>query len=274
MARGTVPARAQAARRVSAEPAWLHRLPFAPAGVAAAYTTRGTAADPFDLGTAVAPLEAVRARRSAFAQALGASPVWLKQVHGVRVVRLETDADAPPTPEADAAWTTEAGVACTVLVADCLPVLLATHDGRAVAAAHAGWRGLAAGVLEATVQAVCEGTGSKPQDLWAWLGPCIGPRQFEVGRDVLDAFTAEDELPAHFVTRPRPDGSPRWLADLVALATARLRRAGLHDLHVDGRCTVEEASTFFSFRRDGGSDRNGRDGINGRMAIAIWRFGR
>lgn len=248
-----------------AAPAWLHRLPFAPAGVAAAFTTRGSADQPFDLGTATGPPDWVRARRLSFANALPAQPVWLTQVHGARVVRLARDTDEA-SPEADASWTTEPGIACTVLVADCLPMLLATRDGRAVAAAHAGWRGLAAGVLEATVHAVCEGTGSAPQDLWAWLGPCIGPRRFEVGRDVLDAFTADGDG-AHFVERARPDGSPRWLADLPALAAARLRRASVSDLHTDGRCTVEEASTFFSFRRDGPT------GSTGRMAAAIWRRG-
>lgn len=244
-------------------PPWLQRLSSAPAGVAAAFTTRGSAQQPFDLGTAVGPLDAVRERRAGFASALPAQPVWLKQVHGVRVVRLARHVDEA-FPEADASWTTQPDLACTVLVADCLPVLLATRDGRAVAAAHAGWRGLAAGVLEATVQAVCEGTGSAPRDVWAWLGPCIGPHHFEVGRDVLDAFTAAGDDAAPFVERPRPDGSPRWLADLPALAAARLRRVGVNDLHTDGRCTVENASAFFSFRRDGRT---------GRMAAAIWRHG-
>ena len=255
----------RASSRVNTAPVCLERLPFVPAGVAAVVTTRGPLQASFDLGTAVGPMEAVRAHRATFANALPAKPVWLKQVHGAQVVRLAHDTEER-FPEGDASWTTEAGLACTVLVADCLPVLLATRDGRAVAAAHAGWRGLAAGVLEATVRALCEGTGSAPQDISAWLGPCIGPRRFEVGRDVLDAFDLDGDG-AHFAECARSDGSPRWLADLPALAAVRLRRAGVSNLHMDGRCTFEEASTFFSFRRDGST------GSTGRMAAAIWRQG-
>ena len=255
----------RASSRVNTAPVCLERLPFVPAGVAAVLTTRGPLQAPFDLGTAVGPMEAVRAHRATFANALPAKPVWLKQVHGAQVVRLAHGTEER-FPEGDASWTTEAGLACTVLVADCLPVLLATRDGRAVAAAHAGWRGLAAGVLEATVRALCEGTGSAPQDISAWLGPCIGPRRFEVGRDVLDAFDLDGDG-AHFAECARSDGSPRWLADLPALAAVRLRRAGVSNLHIDGRCTLEEASSFFSFRRDGST------GSTGRMAAAIWRQG-
>lgn len=237
--------------------AWLHRVAATPAGVGAASTLRGSDADPFDLGTAVEPPEAVDERRARFAKAIGAQPQWLRQVHGTRVVRLLPGASA--IDEADACWTTEPHIACAVLVADCLPVLLATRDGRAVAAAHAGWRGLAAGVLEHTVEALHEGAGAQPDELWAWLGPCIGPRQFEVGRDVLEAFAGFDQ---HFVARARPDGSARWLADLPSIAAARLRAIGVHDLHIDGRCTFEQRSDFFSFRRDGRT---------GRMAAAVWR---
>jgi polyphenol oxidase len=236
---------------------WLHRVVSAPPGVGAAYSGRGSDRDSFDLGTAVGPAALVAARRASFEQAIGARPQWLRQVHGAQVVRLHAGGVADGT--ADASWTTDAGVACTVLVADCLPVLFAGHDGQAVAAAHAGWRGLAAGVLERTVEALHQGAGVQAEALWAWLGPCIGPRAFEVGPDVLEAFPGFE---SHFVARPRPDGSPRWLADLAGIAAARLRAVGVHEIHLDGGCTVERRSDFFSFRRDG---------VTGRMAAAVWR---
>jgi len=205
---------------------------------------------------------AVAHNRSRFSTLLGAEPVWLRQVHGHAVLRLH---DAEPREEpADAAWTTVAGVACTVQVADCLPVLFATRDGSAVGAAHAGWRGLAGGVLRATIQAICRGTAAAPVDLFAWLGPCIGPRRFEVGADVLRAFGDDPEAPrgGSFVARPRPDGEPRWLADLQQLAHDQLTTAGVVHITRAAGCTVEERSAFFSFRRDG---------VTGRMAAAVWR---
>ncbi len=243
-----------------------------PDGVAAACTTRpgGISRAPWsslNLGGACGDdPQAVQANRQAFAQAIGARPVWLRQVHGVAVARLTADGSSPAEP-ADAAWTTESSVACCVLVADCLPVLLCSRDGSAVAAAHAGWRGLAAGVLEATLLAMQQQAGVQPQDVLAWLGPCVGPRQFEVGADVLQAFAAADDAEATrcFVLRVRPDGSPRWLADLPGLARLRLQRCGVQQLHTDGRCTVEQPSDFFSFRRAG---------ITGRQAAAIWRKAR
>jgi YfiH family protein len=167
-------------------------------------------------------------------------------------------ADTAPW-EADAAITTEPGLACTVMVADCLPVLFAAPRARAVGAAHAGWRGLAAGVLEATVQALCEVAACGADELSAWLGPCIGPRQFEVGADVQAAFGPA--AARHFTARPRPDGSPRWLADLPALARDRLHAAGVLRITGGTWCTVEDPSRFFSFRRDQ---------VTGRMAAAVW----
>jgi hypothetical protein len=207
---------------------------------------------------------AVAENRARFASALGAPAVWLRQVHGTGVVRLEARTLGAPLPPADAAWTSEPGIACAVLVADCLPVLMALRDGRAVAAAHAGWRGLAAGVLEATVEALCAGTGAAPGDVLAWLGPCIGPRHFEVGADVLEAFGQRPGAadPARFANRPRADGSARWLADLPLLARDRLARAGVHAVSGLDACTVEDGSRFFSFRRDG---------VTGRHAAAVWR---
>ena len=198
---------------------------------------------------------AVDENRRRFAALLaGAMPVWMSQVHGTRVLRLPA---APGPHTADAAITTERGGACTVLVADCLPVLFAAPDARGVGAAHAGWRGLAGGVLEATLAALCEATACAPSELQAWLGPCIGPRRFEVGVDVVEAFGGG----AEFVTRPRPDGALRWLADLPGLARRRLVAAGLTQISGGSGCTVEHASRFFSFRRDG---------VTGRMAAAVW----
>lgn len=199
--------------------------------------------------------------RAHLATVLGARPVWLNQVHGAAVARVDRWAE-PSAPVADAAVSAAPGVACVVLAADCLPVLLCDDQGRAVAAAHAGWRGLAAGVLERSVAGLCEAASCGPEAVQAWLGPCIGPRQFEVGADVLQAFGADPERPAlpHFVRRDRPDGSRRWLADLPALARQRLLQAGVARCSGGAWCTVEDASAFFSFRRDGAV---------GRMAAAI-----
>ena len=169
-------------------------------------------------------------RRRRFAAELGAQPTWMHQVHGTRVLRLDAGSAAQPQT-ADAAITRTPGLACAVFAADCLPVLLSSDDGRIVGAAHAGWRGLAAGVLQATVQAMCEAAGCAPAELQAWLGPCIGARQFEVGVEVLLAFGADpDDAEAAgdpaFTRRDRPDGQRRWLADLPLLARRRLQTAG------------------------------------------------
>lgn len=238
-----------------------------PAGVGALMSTRhgGVSAHPWDsmnLGTGVGDAApAVAENRARWARATGAQPVWLNQVHGARVVRLRNDDLAPDPPTADAAWTDQPGLACTVLVADCLPVLFAAADGRAVAAAHAGWRGLAGGVLEATLAALQDGAGLAPSAVVTWLGPCIGPRAFEVGADVLESFDALGRVDTRFVSRPRADGSLRWMADLQALARARLRDAGVEQVYASGLCTVENPSRLFSFRRDGRT---------GRMAASVW----
>ncbi len=241
-------------------PAWP-----APEQVRALMSTRagGVSASPFDslnLGRSAGDdAAAVAENRRRFTAALGgARPVWLSQVHGTRVLRLRAGDDAASLlPEADAALTTEPGVACTVMVADCLPVLFAAPGGRGVAAAHAGWRGLAAGVLEATVDGLCAAADCDAGELWAWLGPAIGPRHFEVGADVVEAFGGGPRL----VERRRADGTLRWLADLPGLAGDRLRAAGLRWVSGGELCTVEDASRFFSFRRDG---------VTGRMAAAVW----
>lgn len=190
----------------------------------------------------------------------GAVPVWLDQVHGTRVVRLQAR-DARPSDgalpqQADASITTERGVACTVLVADCLPVLLAAPDGRGVGAAHAGWRGLAGGVLDNTVAALCDAAGCEPRELVAWLGACIGPRHFEVGDDVRDAFGEAGHR--HFL----PTGvAGKWWADLPALARQRLRAAGVAAAQGGTWCTYGEPLRFFSYRRDR---------VTGRQAAAVW----
>ena len=205
---------------------------------------------------------AVAANRARLAEAAGATPVFLRQVHGDRVVRLEP-AQAQPgavAPEADAAVSTDPQLAVVVQVADCLPVLFAAPRG--VAGAHAGWRGLAGGVLENTVAALCAAADCRPDEIQAWLGACIGPQAFEVGADVLRAFGADPQAPdpALFVYRPNARGEPRWLANLPELARRRLRAAGLSRLSGGSWCTVTEASRFFSFRREPPS---------GRMAAVI-----
>jgi YfiH family protein len=240
-----------------------------PAGTGALMTTRvgGVSAAPCDSLNLKAQTSdprdqiAVAENRRRFATTLGAAPVFLDQVHGTRVVRL-TVAHAGPdaeTERADASITTMPGIACTVLVADCLPVLFATRDGRAVGAAHAGWRGLAGGVLEATVDAIRAAVPVAAGDIVAWLGASIGPAAFEVGADVLDAFQTGEAR--HFVPAPARDGVPKWMADLPALAEGRLRRLGLTDVTGCGLCTVSDASRFFSYRRDRAT---------GRLAAAAW----
>ena len=250
-------------------PAWP-----APAHVGAAMSQRagGVSQGPYaalNLGVAVGDEPAaVAENRARFSAALGARPVWLRQVHGVNVLRLHAGGDTTPPESADAACTTDVGVACTVQAADCMPVLFTLRDGSAVAAAHAGWRGLAAGVLEATVRALCAlappDRQAGPADVLAWLGPCIGPRAFEVGAEVLLAFGHDPAAPdgLRFVYRPRPDGAPRWLANLPLLARERLQAAGVQAITDGSACTVEDPSSFFSFRRDG---------VTGRMAAAVWR---
>jgi YfiH family protein len=239
--------------------------------VGALMTTRpgGNSARPWDglnLGDHVGDdPESVAANRALFEARLQAKAVYLNQVHSARVVRVgraDTQRDAA-THTADVLLTNERGIACTVLVADCLPVLMAAPDARAVAAAHAGWRGLAAGVLEAATAQLCELAACDPKDIRVWLGACIGPRRFEVGADVLAAFGAPTERPdpTRFWPVAAKDGSPKWMANLPQLARDRLARSGVCDLSGASCCTVEDGSRFFSFRRDG---------ITGRMAAAIW----
>lgn len=202
--------------------------------------------------------------RLAFAQAIGTRPVFLKQVHGTRVVRLRTD--TPDGVEADGCYATSSGVACTMMVADCLPILFAHRNGAFVAAAHAGWRGLAGrngrGILESLWEDLSRDIGAQADETLVWLGPCIGPDAFEVGPDVRAAFEANDpEAAAMF----RANGQGKWLADLPQLARRRLRKLGMAGIYGnDGGaawCTVRNPSRFFSHRRDR---------VSGRFAASVW----
>lgn len=192
----------------------------------------------------------VAANRARLRDMLPAEPGWLRQVHSARVVELGRDAN----PEADASFTREAGQVCAVLTADCLPVLFCDRAGSVVAAAHAGWRGLAGGVLEATVAAM----RVDPAGILAWMGAAIGPQAFEVGDEVRRIFVGQHpEAASAFV----PHGPGKWLADIYRLARIRLESAGVRAIYGGGRCTLSEADVFFSYRRDG---------VTGRMASLVW----
>ena len=228
----------------------------APARVKAFSTTRagGVSIAPYsalNLGSHVgdAP-EAVAANRTLLTRHLPAQPLWLTQVHGKTVVDA---ALAAPDSEADAAIAHQAHCICTIMTADCLPVLFCDQAGSAVGAAHAGWRGLADGVLEATVDAMrCDAS-----DIMAWFGPAIGPTAFEVGHDVRDIFVNQDPVHASaFVAR-----GEKWLCDLYLLARQRLNKMGITLIFGGERCTYSESAQFFSYRRDGRT---------GRMASLIW----
>lgn len=196
-------------------------------------------------------------RRLRAALELPGEPVWLRQVHGADVVDAAS-VTAGTAPEADASFTTVPGVVCAVQAADCLPVLFCDDAGTVVAAAHAGWRGLAAGVLEATVRAL----PVKPTALMAWLGAAIGPRSFEVGAEVRQAFVAADPAAAAaFVSRPETPEARKYLADLYRLARQRLAAAGVSRVSGGGHDTLLEHTRFFSYRRDGRC---------GRMAALVW----
>jgi len=240
-------------------------LPFdwaLPAGVRAAFTTRRGGVSPapwdsFNLGAHVgdAP-EHVAANRLRLRQLLGlpGEPGWLSQVHGIDVAHLDSPSTSSPVT-ADASVTSAVGTACVIMVADCLPVPFASRDGQRIGAAHAGWRGLAAGVLENTVAAL----GVPPPELTAWLGPAILQANFEVGADVREAFVARDAAAADYFV---PNVRGRWQADLVGLARRRLRALGVNDISGGEWCTVADPTRFFSHRRDG---------KGGRMAALIWR---
>lgn len=230
-------------------------------GVQAFMTTRG-----FNLGRTAGDLAEVRAHRVALAGLLGARPIFLDQVHGSDVVRLQPDWHDDNAPRADAAVSTDPELAVAVLVADCLPVLFAAPGG--VAGAHAGWRGLAGGVLENTVAALCEAAGCAPGEVRAWLGASIGAAAFEVGPEVVQALGREplERDQPLFAFRPNPE--PRWRADLAGLARERLLASGVGTVSGGGWCTLSEDSRFFSFRGEAA----GRP--RGRMAACIALAGR
>ncbi len=194
---------------------------------------------------------AANRERLSKAQALPAEPRWLQQVHGRAVVDL---AAAPPQPVADGAVSFAPPAVCAILTADCLPVLFCDRKGSRVGAAHAGWRGLAAGVLAETVARL----NCAPAELMAWLGPAIGPDAFEVGAEVRAAFLAKDSAGAACF---RANRAEHWLADIYELARRELRALGLSEIYGGGFCTYTERERFYSYRRDG---------VTGRMAALIW----
>jgi len=230
----------------------------APANVHALVTTRhgGVSVTPYaslNLGDHVGDdPAAVAANRSKLQASLPAEPVWLKQVHGRGIV----DADhAMGVPEADGSVVRKPGVVCAVLTADCLPVLLCDRAGTVVAAAHAGWRGLAEGVIEAAVKAMALEAG----EILAWLGPAIGPQTFEVGGEVRQIFMAHDPAAELAFVPSAREG--KWLADIYLLARQRLERIGIKQVYGGGYCTHADIERFFSYRRDG---------MTGRMASLVW----
>ena len=231
----------------------------APAAVKAFSTTRpgGFSEGPwrsFNLGFKSGDdADAVRRNRELLRSHLPAEPLWLRQVHGVSVVRHNAGNEAVIVPEADGQVASEPGQVCVVLSADCLPVLFCNRAGTRVAAAHAGWRGLAAGVLENTVKAL----GEPPAELLAWLGPAIGPSVYEVGDDVRDVFVAANPD----AERAFRQTENRWLFDLYTMARLRLERAGVTRVSGGEFCTFSEPERFFSFRRDGQT---------GRMGTFVW----
>ena len=201
--------------------------------------------------------DAVAENRRRLQTFLPSAPVWLDQVHGTTVAVLEGKPMAQ-RPVADAAVTRSPDIVVAVQTADCLPVLFADRHGRAVGIAHAGWRGLAAGVLESTVAAL-RNLGVPPHDVHAWIGPGIGPRAFEVGTDVHAAFCAHDAGASAAFVALRPG---KWTADLGALARARLAAAAVGVVTGGDFCTYDDSARFFSYRRAQ---------LSGRMASLIWR---
>ncbi|MFZ6779532.1 peptidoglycan editing factor PgeF [Undibacterium sp. Ji83W] len=247
-------------------PSWQH----APATVRAFTTTRhgGVSLGPYGDATGSAGLNlgdhvndnlaAVKQNRDKLNRQLPSDVIFLSQVHG-NIILNAADLVVGNTNIGDAVLSTQAGQVCAVLTADCLPVLFTDVAGTVVAAAHAGWRGLAGGVLQNTVSAM---RNKGVQEIIAWLGPAIGPQEFEVGRDVLDAFAAQvPGMQTYFKAKASQDGSEKYLADLYGLARKLLNDIGVSQVAGGERCTVTEVGQFYSYRRDG---------VSGRMASLIW----
>ncbi|MES2048382.1 MAG: peptidoglycan editing factor PgeF [Pseudomonadota bacterium] len=239
------------------------RVGWFPANVHAFSTTRtgGVSHTPYDAGNGQAGLnlgdhvgddpKSVALNRDILNKCLPTPVNFLSQVHGMRVV----DASGiVGNPAADGSFATKKGVVCAVLTADCLPVLFSNASGTVVAAAHAGWRGLASGILQETVRAMRESAGD---EIFAWMGPAIGPAQFEVGSDVLEAFS---QFSASECFTPGK-ASGKYLADIYSLAKHALAQAGVFQVIGGEHCTFSEADKFYSYRRDG---------TTGRMASVIW----
>jgi len=246
---------------VTLDPDWIVPQWPAPAGVHGLITTRagGVSTGPyasFNLGTSTRDdPAAVSENRARLRRLLPQEPLWLRQVHANGVV----DADnAAPLPVADASVACRSGTVCVILVADCIPVFLTDRTGSIIAAAHAGWRGLASGVLNKTIEVMCA-RGARAAELMAYLGPGIGRTAFEVGPDVVRAFTAHDGDAAHAFV---PHGETKWLCDLFWLARRSLARAGVRDVYGGELCTYSDPRRFYSHRRDK---------TTGRMAALIWR---
>lgn len=243
------------------DPAWIIPEWPAPPNVRALVTTRagGVSAAPFaslNVGFSTEDAAAaVQENRRRLREALPAEPRWLRQVHGADVVDAEAAIDRPA---ADASVARRPGTVCAVLIADCLPVLLCDREGSVVAAAHAGWRGLAAGVIDNTVRAM-HAAGADPEGILAYIGPGIGPRAFEVGNEVREAYVRSDpDARSAFVMH----GEGKWLSDLPALVGRALGRCGVREVHGGNLCTYSDPQRFYSYRRDR---------MTGRMAALIWR---
>lgn len=230
------------------------------AALATARNLSGSSASPFDafnLGAHCGDeAHAVADNRRKLVEWAGlpGPPHWLQQVHGVAVHRVQSRESADTPPQADAAVTDVPGAVLAILTADCLPVLFAARDGSEVAAAHAGWRGLAAGVLEATVAAM----RGAPENIVAWLGPAAGPAHYEIGEEVRTAFVEHDPGAATCFVATRPG---HYLIDLYTLARRRLAAAGVTAVSGGDLCTISDATRFYSYRRDGRT---------GRMATLVW----
>ncbi|MBL8498703.1 peptidoglycan editing factor PgeF [Nitrosomonas sp. JL21] len=197
----------------------------------------------------------VERNRALLRRYLPAAPQWLKQVHGTHPVAV--DAPHATIPEGDAAFSGRSGSVCVIMVADCLPVFLCDTSGTAVGVAHAGWRGLAGGVIERLIAAM----EKKPDELMAWLGPAIGPKYFEVGVDVHNAFVGQDAQAEQAFIAIGNSGQQKWLADIFLLARQRLVKQGVTRIYGGDVCTFSDSERFFSYRRDGET---------GRMAALIW----